>query len=71
VYPAFEKATKLPYDKKQLQNKFNDMKRAYFTWRDLETHTSLGHDPHTGGVTVDPSFFEGGNGVLTYNLIPF
>ena len=35
VYPAFENATKLPYDKKQLQDKFNEMKRAYFNWRDL------------------------------------
>ena len=65
VYPAFEKAMGLPYDKKQLQNKLNEMKRAYFTWRDLQTHTGLGRDAHTGGVTVDPSFFEGGNGVLT------
>ena len=65
VYPAFEKATGLSYDKKQLQNKFNEMKRSYFLWHDLQTHTGLGQDPTTGGVTVDPLFFEGGNGVLT------
>jgi len=71
VYPAFENATKLPYDKKQLQNKFNEMKWAYFNWRDLQTHTGLGRELNIGGITVDPSFFEGGNGVLTSNLIPF
>ena len=49
------------YEKKQLQNKLNELKRAYFTWRDLQSHIGLGRDPHTG-VTVDPSFFEGGNG---------
>ena len=65
VYPTFREAPGLPYDKKQLQNKFNEMKRSYFLWRDLQTHTGLGRDPTTGGVTVDPSFFEGGNEVLT------
>ena len=40
----------------------NELKRAYFAWRDLQSHTGLGRDPHTGGITVDPSFFEGGNG---------
>ena len=65
VYPVFVKATGLPYDKKQLHNKFNEIKWSYFLWRDLQTHTGLGRDPTTGGVTVDPSFFEGGNGILT------
>jgi len=57
VYTTFEQATGLPYDKKQLQNKFNEMKQAFFNWRDLQTHTGLGCDPNIGGVTVDPSFF--------------
>jgi hypothetical protein len=30
AYPAFTEAMGLPYDKKQLQNKFNEMKRAFF-----------------------------------------
>jgi len=64
LYPAFTTATGLTYEKKQLQNKLNELKRAYFTWRDFQSHTDIGRDPHTGGVTVDPSFFEGGNGVL-------
>ena len=51
------------------------MKRSDFLWRDLQTHTGLGQDPTTGGITVDPPFFEGGNGVLTstylfYNPLP-
>ena len=66
LYPAFTTATGLTYEKKQLQNKLNELKRAYFTWRDLQSHTGLGRDSHTGGVTVDPSFFEGGNRVLTF-----
>jgi len=63
LYPQFENRTKLGYDKKQLQNKLSDLKRSYFAWRDLQTHTGLGRDPITGGVAVDPSFFEDGNGV--------
>ena len=65
MYPAFREVTKLPYDKKQPQNKFNELKRAFFNWCDLQTHTGLGRDPNTGGITADPLFFEGGNGVLT------
>ena len=57
VYPAFREVMKLPYDKKQLQNKFNELKRAFFNWRDLQTHTGLGRDPSTGGITADPLFF--------------
>jgi hypothetical protein len=65
VYPAFEEQTKLGYDTKQLQNKYNEMKRAYFRWRKGQIHSGLGRDPTTGGVEVEPSIFEGGNGVLT------
>jgi len=64
LYPAFTTATGLTYEKKQLQNKLNELKRAYFTWRDLQSHTSLGRDTHARNIIVDPSFFEGGNGVL-------
>ena len=70
LYPQFENKIQLGYEKKQLQNKLNDLKRSYFAWCDLQTHTGLGRDLTTGGVAVDPSFFEGGNGVLpsTYFL---
>ena len=75
LYPAFATAKGLTYKKKQLQNKLNKLKRAYFTWCDLQSHTGLGRDPHTSGVTVDITFFEGGNEVLTstylfYNPLP-
>ena len=32
VYPAFREATGLAWDKKQLQNKFNELKRQFFRW---------------------------------------
>ena len=71
LYSAFVMATGLTYEKKQLQNKLNELKRAYFTRRNFQAHTGLRRDPHTGNITVDPMFFEGGNGVLTSNLISF
>ena len=42
LYPAFTTATELTYQKKQLQNKLNELKRAYFTWRDLQSHIGCG-----------------------------
>ena len=70
LYPAFENKMKLGYDKKQLQDKLNDLKRSYFAWRDLQTHTGLGRDPNTGGVIVDPSFLGCRRGT-NFHLISF
>jgi hypothetical protein len=66
LYAAAKKTRQLHYSKKQLQNKFNDMKRSYQTWLKLQTHTCLGHDPTTGDVAVDPTFFEDDNEVVTH-----
>ncbi|KAG2616513.1 hypothetical protein PVAP13_3NG216885 [Panicum virgatum] len=54
IYRSFNDSTKLGYNKKQIQNKFNELKRLYFNWRDGRKHTGLGGDPETGEVAVDP-----------------
>lgn len=66
VYAAARKTGQLHYSKKQLQNKFNETKGSYQTWLKLQNHTSLGRDPTTGDVAVDPSFFEDDTGVVTH-----
>ena len=73
ILHAFENATRLGYDKKQLENKWNELKRVYFNWRNGQTHTRLGHDPQTGEVTADPGLFAADTGVLTtpFSLIIF
>ena len=58
VYHGFATETGLQLPNKKLQNKLSAMRRQYFTWRDRTTHTRLGRDPQTGGVTTDPSLFE-------------
>ena len=65
VHRAFNEATRLGYNKKQLQNKYNELKRAYYNWRDGQIHTGLGRDPHTGEVTADPGWYAAGTEVLT------
>ncbi|CAD6234673.1 unnamed protein product [Miscanthus lutarioriparius] len=62
VHRAFNEATRLEYNKKLLQNKYNELKRAYFNWRDGRIHTGLGRDPHTREVTADPSWYAAGTG---------
>ncbi|TVU00187.1 hypothetical protein EJB05_54402, partial [Eragrostis curvula] len=57
IVRSFNESTKLIYRKKQLQNKFNDLKRAYFNWRDGCSHTGLGRDPDTGEVAADPIWY--------------
>ena len=53
------------YIKKTCQNKYNELKRCYFNWRDGQTHTGLGRDPLTGEVTADPEWYGASLGVLT------
>ena len=58
VYRGFASETGLQLANKKLQNKLSAMRRHYFAWRDRITHTGLGRDPQTGGVTADPSLFQ-------------
>ena len=41
IYRSFNDSTKLGYSKKQIQNKFNELKRLYFNWRDGCKHTGI------------------------------
>jgi len=52
VHRSFNEYTKLGYLKKQIQNKFTDLRRQFFNWRAGCTHTGLGRDPKTGEVAV-------------------
>ena len=52
VHRSFNEYTKLGYLKKQIQNKFTDLRRQFFNWHDGCTHTGLGHDPKIGEVAV-------------------
>ena len=54
VIRGFNKITRLEYNKKKCTNKYNELKRLYFNWRDGQTHTRLGHDPLTGELTAAP-----------------
>ena len=68
IYRSFNDSTKLGYSKKQIQNKFNELKRLYFNWRDGRKHTGLGRDPETGEVAVDPVWYAAVHGVLAWTL---
>lgn len=48
--------------RRSFQNKYHDLKRNYFDWRDGQTDTDLGRDPATGEVAVDPEWFQQGHG---------
>ena len=68
VVRGFNEATRLSYTKKKCQNKYNELKRLYFNWRDGQTHTGLGRDPLTGEVTADPEWYGASPGVLTTHI---
>ena len=65
---GFNEGTRLGYTKKKCQNKYNELKRLYFNWRDGQTHTGLGRDPLTGEVTTDPEWYGANPGVLTTHI---
>ena len=68
IYRPFNDSTKLGYYKKQIQNKFHELKRVYFNWRDGHKHTGLGCDPETDEVAVDPVWCAAVHGVLASTL---
>ncbi|KAG2634426.1 hypothetical protein PVAP13_2NG257500 [Panicum virgatum] len=77
IYRSFNESTKLGYRKKQIQNKFSDLKRAYFNWRDGFKQSGLGRDPETGEVAVDPVWYAARHGESSelagekYKHLPF
>ena len=68
VVREFNEVTRLGYNKKMCQNKYNELKRCYFNWRDGQTHTGLGRDPLTTEVTADPEWYGASPGVLTTRI---
>uniref|UniRef100_K3ZLD9 Myb/SANT-like domain-containing protein n=1 Tax=Setaria italica TaxID=4555 RepID=K3ZLD9_SETIT len=58
VYRSFNQQTGMNLASKQLQNKLNALRRAFLSWRALQTQSGLGRDKQTGGVDADPSFWE-------------
>ncbi|CAN6302247.1 unnamed protein product [Urochloa humidicola] len=62
IVRAFNEQTRLGLKKRQLQNKWSDLKNSYFDWRDGLKHSGLGIDPITGEVTYDPVWAAAWNG---------
>nr|TKW06281.1 hypothetical protein SEVIR_7G232650v2 [Setaria viridis] len=62
VYRSFKQQTGLNLGSKQLQNKLNALRRAFQSWKDLQSQSSLGCDKQTGGVAADSSFWDDDEG---------
>ncbi|KAJ1278384.1 hypothetical protein BS78_04G075300 [Paspalum vaginatum] len=57
VYRLFRQQTGRVYDKKQLQNKFNTLKRTFRLWRTLKSKSGPGWDHNTGTITESPEWW--------------
>ncbi|WVZ98030.1 hypothetical protein U9M48_043513 [Paspalum notatum var. saurae] len=57
VYRLFRQQTGRTYDKKQLQNKFNSLKKTYRLWRTLKGKSGPGWDNTTGTITETPEWW--------------
>ena len=42
------------YDRKQVNNKLGALKATYLKWKDEQSATGLGRDPHTGAIDAEP-----------------
>jgi hypothetical protein len=58
LYSNFREKTGSNYDKKQLQNKFNSLKRLYKLWRKLRSASGGGWDSRTGTITMDDEWWD-------------
>uniref|UniRef100_K3YN36 Myb/SANT-like domain-containing protein n=1 Tax=Setaria italica TaxID=4555 RepID=K3YN36_SETIT len=58
VYSGFRAQTRLHLGSKQLQNKLNNLRRAFLTWLALQNKSGLGRDTQTGGVSADATYWE-------------
>ncbi|WVZ75374.1 LOW QUALITY PROTEIN: hypothetical protein U9M48_023430, partial [Paspalum notatum var. saurae] len=54
IYRYFKENNNRDSDKKQIQSKWNDLKRQYYRWRDGLKQSGLGLDPDSGEIDVDP-----------------
>ena len=58
LYRNFHQQTGKLYDRKQLQNKFNSLKRFYRVWKKLKSASGGGWDNRTGTITMDDEWWE-------------
>uniref|UniRef100_K3Y0X4 Myb/SANT-like domain-containing protein n=1 Tax=Setaria italica TaxID=4555 RepID=K3Y0X4_SETIT len=58
VYRSFNQQTGMNLGSKQLQNKINALRRAFLSWKDLQSQSGLGRDKQTGGVATDAIFWD-------------
>jgi uncharacterized protein YktA (UPF0223 family) len=57
VYQTFNAITGCNLDRKQLQNKFNGLKRMYKVWRKLKAASGSGWDSRTGTIIMDDDWW--------------
>nr|TKW21620.1 hypothetical protein SEVIR_4G131500v2 [Setaria viridis] len=57
-FNCFNQQTGMNLGSKQLQNKLNALRRAFLSWKDLQSQSGLGRDKQIGGVAADPSFWD-------------
>uniref|UniRef100_K4AKV9 Myb/SANT-like domain-containing protein n=1 Tax=Setaria italica TaxID=4555 RepID=K4AKV9_SETIT len=65
VYRSFKQQTGLNLGSKQLQNKLNALRRAFQSWKDLQSQSGLGRDKQTCGVAADSSFWDDDEGEIS------
>ncbi|KAF2941999.1 hypothetical protein DAI22_03g388900 [Oryza sativa Japonica Group] len=58
VYRNFREQTCKNYDSKQLQNKFNTLKRQHSLWKKLKNKSGAGWDNNTGTIRCDDDWWE-------------
>jgi hypothetical protein len=55
IEARFHELSNTPYSRRQMSNKWGDLKNSYFNWRTaLLKKSGLGRDPVTGDVVYDP-----------------
>jgi hypothetical protein len=69
LYSNFRQQTGSNYDKKQLQNKFNSLKRLYRVWRKLKAASGGGWDNTTGTITMDDDWWDRQIAVRTCTIV--
>ncbi|KAJ1288951.1 hypothetical protein BS78_02G128200 [Paspalum vaginatum] len=58
LYRHFRQQTGRSYSSKQLQNKFNTLKRLFRVWKNLKNRSGPGWDEKTGTITCSDEWWE-------------
>lgn len=69
LYHNFKEQTRRAYGTKQLQNKFNSLKRSYNLWWQLKDKTRGGWDKNIGTVTQDADLWDNQIAVTTIRYV--